>query len=503
MANYWEDPGKQNYPRNPNAPRPIPQTPPELVAAIRAAGQKPTEAQIQAALDFMDRQDPTGLAWKNGAGAFGDRTYQQQELANNDIRNNQFAQTGDPAWLGPPKSGAGSPFLQQLSQGLSGGPDSAIGGILGAFGNVAQSVIQAANQANAQAGDSFDPMDMLSQLRKQYGDYKYTGPSAETMVGREFDPQFAALKQIEQGTQNRYKTNSQQMQGLYQALAGEVLKGRDQDAAAYRQATNDINTSYGQGQQAVTNNMNQATGEMGKQLALLGQNEAAAPVFQEKQKLLSNQLGQLASAQGNAAALNTQLGANAYAADTANYGTTRQAGLNAQADLAGQLEQLMQQYGTQRLGLEAGRGQALNQYGMNIQKLIQEGTAGQNSAINDAFKTAMSSRDTELDREIKRGSLDLDRKRLEMQMANAGSSGQSLNPYDALLKRSSEVNTNPQEAANDAEVLFQTYMGDVNAPNIKVLMDMVEENNPGWLALPGNKALAYDYFSKVLSGNKR
>lgn len=498
MANYWDDPGRGNQPRNPNAPRPIPQTPPELVAAIRAAGQKPTEAQIQAALDFMDQQDPTGLAWKNGTGAFGDRTYGMQEAANNDIRNTQFARTGDPAWQGAPKE-TGSPFLQQLSQGIS-GPGGALEGILGAFGNVAQSVIQAAG--NGSGEDSFDPMDLLNQLRSQYGAYKYEGPSAEEMVGREFNPQFQALQQMQNATQGRYKNNAAQMKGLYGALAQDVLKGRGENAAMYGQATKDINSSYGQGQQAVTNNMNSATQEMGKQLALLNQGEAAPAVFEDKQKLLADQLGQLSQAQGTAAALNTQLGANSYAADTARYGIAQQAGLNAQADLSSQLEGLMQQYAAQRLGLESSRGQALNNYGMNIQKLIQEGTAGQNSAINDAFETAMRSRDTELDRELKRAGLDLDSQRLQMQMSGQSGS-QQLNPYDALLKRSSEVNKNPQEAANDAEVLFQTYMGDVNAPNIKVLMDMVEENNPGWLALPGNKALAYDYFSKVLAGNKR
>jgi hypothetical protein len=371
--------------------------------------------------------------------------------------------------------------------------------MLSGIGGIAKSIANAANQA--EGGDEFDPMDLLSQLRSQYGQFKYSGPSAETMVSREFDPQFAALQQIEQGTQNRYKDNSGKMQGLYGALSNSVLQGRAQDQQAYKQAGNDINSSYAQGSQNVTNNMNSATKEMGAQLALLGQNEAAPAVMQDKQKLLADQLGQLSQAQGTAAALNTQLGANTYAADTARHGVAQQAGLNAQADLSSQLEELMQQYGAQRMGLQGQRGQALNNYGMNIQKLIQEGTAGQNSAINDAFETAMRSRDTELDRELKRAGLDLDTQRLMMQSSQRPQ--EKLNPYDALLQRSAQSNENPQEAANDAETIFQTHMGDPNAPNIKALMDALEENSPGWLAQPGNKALAYDYFSQVLAGNKR
>lgn len=372
-----------------------------------------------------------------------------------------------------------------------------LGGILGAFNGIGGMVADAANEAEANS-----PEALMEMLRKQYGSYQYNGPSAEEMAAREFDPQFAALGQMEQGTTKRYKTNSKDMAGLYKAYADDVLSGRGENAQVYKQATGDINSSYQGAQNTTTANMNNATKEMGNQLALLGQGEAAPAVFDTKQKVLAEQLGTLSEAQGSAAALNTQLGANTYASDTARHGIAQQAGLNAGQELMGQYEDLMNQYGAQRLGLQGARGQALNNYGMNIEKLTQEGNSGIQDAIAKSFGDLLSQQDKGLDRELQQGRLDLDLKKFLAGQGEDPVDTNKMNPYDALLQRSSQFNSDPTEAANDAEVVFQTAIGDPGAQNISVLMNLLEENNPGWLSQPGNKALAYDYFNRILSQGK-
>jgi hypothetical protein len=83
--NFWE-----TQANGPAPPTPNPTDPAALIAAIRARGDKPSPEQIQAALDYMDQKDPTGLAYKNSAGAFGDNTYQMQEAANRGIQQTQL-----------------------------------------------------------------------------------------------------------------------------------------------------------------------------------------------------------------------------------------------------------------------------------------------------------------------------------------------------------------------------------------------------------------------------
>lgn len=370
--------------------------------------------------------------------------------------------------------------------------------LIDAINGIAQSIVGA-------YGDNSggDPTSILDQLRQQYGQYQYNGPSAETMVSREFDPQFAALKSAESATQGRYDTNSKQMKGLYDAYANEVLKGRSEDAANYAAGTKSINDSYSGASNNVTQNMNSATDEMSKQLALLGQQQAAPAVLDKKQELLNQQLGQLASAQGTAAALNTQLGNNTYAYDTARHGIAQQAGLNAQADLMSQLDSAMAGYGQQGMMLQGQRGQALNKYGMDIQNLINQGNSSIGQQVNDAFNTIMQSQSKQDDRTLQQARLDLDQQRfLADQSKTSSPDTRNMNPYDALTQRAYGTYQDPQQASNAVETLYQTGMLDPNAQNIKVLMDLLDQNNPGWLSDPNNKALAYDYFSKILAGNQ-
>jgi hypothetical protein len=38
---------------------------------------------------------------------------------------------------------------------------------------------------------------------------------------------------------------------------------------------------------------------------------------------------------------------------------------------------------------------------------------------------------------------------------------------------------------------------------IQTLMNYIEENNPGWMNQPGNKELAYQFFSDTLKAQKK
>jgi hypothetical protein len=370
------------------------------------------------------------------------------------------------------------------------------------------------------APNSMTPEEILNMLRKQYGTYKYGGPSAETMTAREFDPQFAALTGAEGATRGRYKDNSAQMQGLYAAYANDVLKGRGETQKAYQDATNSINQTYSGAQSGITNSMNAATKEMGAQLKLLNQGEAAPAVMQTKQQVLGQQLRPLAEAQGASAALSTQLGANAYASDTARHGIAQQAGLNAQADLNSQLEGLMQDYSQQRLNLTGERGKARNAYGMNIEELIQQGNQGINESIAKGYGDTLTSQDRDedrygrekqavLDRILKTAQIDLDKEALDRKYtiplpgSATSAKQQNLNPYDAMLERSKAVNSDPQEASNDAEILFQGMLQSEGDQTIQTLMNYIEENNPGWMNQPGNKELAYQFFSDTLKAQKK
>lgn len=374
-----------------------------------------------------------------------------------------------------------------------------LGGIVDSINSYARSIADEANAAEAN-----DPAAILAKLRQQYGSYSYDGPSANQMVSREFDPQFAALDKMAGATEGRYTKNAQNLAGLYGAYAKDVLSGRDATAQNYKQGTQAINDTYTGAENNVTKNMSGLTSEMTDQLALLGQGQAAPAVMQKKQELLNQQLGSLAQAQGTAAAQNTQLGSNAYAYDTRQSGIAQQAGLNAQQDLSSQLEDKMAGYDAQRLGLEGNKGQALNSYDMMIRKMIQEGNSGIGQQVDDAFKAILGQQSNSADREIQQARLNLDLQKYQDSQNNPKAPDTSkMNPYDALVQRAQGAYGDPQQASNASDILYQTGMMDPNAPNIKALMDMLEENNPGWSKDPQNRALAYDYFSRILSANKK
>jgi hypothetical protein len=494
MANYWDRTGNRTPVANPNAPKAI-QSAQAQVADIRAAGGQPSEALMAQAIEEMITQQeaqPTGL---HGIQSKPSSPF-DPALEFDPVKRVENVKGVMPDWRNQISASAPTPEYNGPSLAES------KAGTQGMLGDMVDSVFGigklVADQANQSEADAQSPEALMEMLRKQYGSYQYGGPSAETMTNREFDPQFAALSQMESGTTNRYKQNSADMAGLYKAYADDVLSGRDANAQAYAGATKTINDTYSGAQTNVTNNMNDATKEMGAQLALLGQQEAAPAVLQEKQAVLGEQLGDLSKAQGASAALNTQLGANTYAADTASHGVAQQAGLNAGQELMGQYEQLMNQYGAQRLGLEGAKGQALNNYGMNIEGLIQKGNSGIQEQIAKSFGDLLGQQDRTANREIQQGRLDLDLQKFLADQSGPSADPSKMNPYDALLDRSGQYNTDPTEAANDAEIVYKTALGDPGAQNMSVLMNLLEENNPGWLAQPGNKALAYDYFNRIL-----
>lgn len=533
MANYWDKQGGGgNNAHNPYAP----------TALKKLSMARPDEDVLGNFLLEQLGKDPIA----NAIGYDPQNTKNSYQPDNTEMARIQQQLAGIPDMKAP----------GGLSRGLDLGLDigsehlgDGVGDAAGAYGSDLASQVgsmfgwggdsEQGGPGQFQDSPGIDPQSLLTQLRSQYGEYKYGGPSAETMASREFDPQFAALNAEKSATNTRFGENSKQLSGLYGALKNDTLAGRGQNAAAYKQSGADINKIYGDASGNVTKNSNASTAEIGKQLALLNQGEAAPAVFDDSQKVLNEQLGSLASAQGTSAALNTQLGANTYAADTDRVGIVGQAGANAQADLQGQREQLMQQYAGQNMQLQSQKGKAQNQYGMSIEELIQQGKQGIDGAVNDAFKTIMNSNDNERDRALKIQQLQqganqayaelqqkaqstsfdqdlrskqfgLDEQKFgfdslqKMNKTGTEADTSKMNPYDALLSNSGKYNPDSQqEAANDAEIVYKTGVDQPGAQNMQQLMNALEENSPGWLAQPGNKAIAYDYFNRLLSQSKR
>lgn len=491
-GNYWEKPQPNGYRGplpNPNAPIPNAPTAPPPTNGLSAQ-------DTDALLAFLSNP--------NNAAAVGQQMGDQ--VAGNISQNVAGGAAGGLPMVYDVNSQV-TPDMRHVWQAVDNRPGksivdsmgSAVGDMWDSVSGIGRLVADQANQAEAN-----DPMNILARLRQQYGSFQYDGPSAQTMVDREFNPQFDAIDNMAKGTEGRYAKNAKNLAGLYSAYANDVLSGREADAKTYAQGTKDINASYAAAQDNATKNQSALSNEMTQQLALLGQNEAAPAIMQDKQKQLADQQAALSQAQGAAAALNTQLGANAYAFDTAQHGIAKQAGINAQADLAGQLEDKMSGYDTQRLALQGNRGQALNNYDMMIQKLISEGNSGVGSQIDAAFKTIMGDRSAQSDRELQQARLDLDLQKFQAsQQPNANVDTSKMNPYDALTNRAMGAYGDPQQASNATDILYQTGMLEPNAQNIKVLMDLLDKNNPGWSNDPTNRAMAYDYFSRILNANKR
>lgn len=373
----------------------------------------------------------------------------------------------------------------------------------GMVSGVADKLFGISNQLVSDYNNS--PEQILSRLRDQFPGYEYKGPSASSMASREFAPQFEILKQAAAQNEKRYGTNKAELSGLWGALANDVVNQRGQDAAIYNKSNAEIGNIYDQSATGMTNNMNSATQKMGDILALLGQNEAAPAVFQNKQELLDRTLSQNAASKNSAQELNRNLGANAFAYDTSRIANTKQAGLGAQQDLMQQYMDLQNQNQLKKLDVQSQQGAATNKYDMMIQDLVQGGVGARDKSINDAFQNILSSQNNNSRMELDRARLGLDTSKYESDLARQSQPDtKNLSPYRILLDQTAQIpaySSNPQAGRQVADRIMQTQIENPSA-NLAQLMKILAED-PSFMNQPGVRELAYDFFYKVLADAAR
>lgn len=350
------------------------------------------------------------------------------------------------------------------------------------------------------------PEGVFERLRSQFPDYQYTGRSAAEMANSEFAPQFQILDQAAKALSSRYNTNKGELSGLWNALSNDVVKQRGENQQIYSTANQNIGNMYSEAAQSTTQNMNNATKQMGDVLALLGQNEAAPELLQDKQELLAQNLGRVNAAKASAQELNQNLGANAYAFDTSRIGTTRQAGLGAQQDLMQQFFDLQNENDMRRLDVQGQKGEAQNRYEMMIQELLQGGSVNRDKAINDAFQQIMTSQNQNEQNLLSRDRLGLDEARLrldEQRLATYGNQNDDLNPYEIIRNDAAKYFAN--DPSTGRRLVDQINDVGIENPNqsLQDYFDILEQEYPGFLNQPYARELAYDYFYALLQDRNR
>lgn len=372
-----------------------------------------------------------------------------------------------------------------LGESMGKGIGAGIGDIANVFSQVAQSVVQAANQQNA------SPMSVYEQIRNATPGYSYSGPSAEEMAAKQFDPLFAMLSQQRQQGTTDYNNEAARAKQAYQGFVNDLLASGKTNAATYAQAGKDIGTSYNTASKSVTDNSAASAKALSDQLALLGVQDAAPDLFAKNQQSLNTELGHLAQNRQNSADLTTQLGANQSAFDRNNVDVGRQAGINYQGDVYGRYMDLMNQNDMQRLQLQGQQGQAVNDYSMQIEKLLSDAANQRETSINDQFQTYMQNA-------VQQGQLDLSRDRLAFDIDKSGLNQPTdgSNAYRTLQSQAKQYFGNDQQAAQAAQTLLNAFRTAPQATDIGTLLAQIPEEE---LRKPYMADLAYAFFNSVLN----
>lgn len=485
-GNYWGDEGG-------NAPKAV-KDPATVVKEIRQSGGKPTPQQVAAALEYLD-QTSKGPAFTSATamakgGPFGPGDIGTLEGNTQAMRDN-FARTNpDPVWdrvkTAPTYSNAkdNSTFMGGVGDKLS-----------DAFGKLQD----LARGLSGGGGGQQSVMDLYRQLQEQYGQYKYTGPSAEDMARQEFDPQYKLLEQMakQQGARNQ-QAQTETAQG-YRAMVDDVLSGRNDNKAMSDQQVKQTNTNYESAAKGLSGTFDDSARANAEFLASLGVLEGQDSLMDQSEAAKAEQLGRLGSQQQISTDLASQLGTNQYQADTADVGITRQAGRNTADQFAQQYMDQMAQNDQTRLGLQGAQEQAKNAYAMQIQKMIQEGQGGINTQIQDTLDMLLRERSMQSEDAYRQAGLDLDQARFGLEQDKFGASqagAASSNPYDALSQRAMGIYGDPGKARQMTDVVLSWYLDNPNADirefMSKIPPEMLRSN-------PELQSLAFDFYNGIMN----
>jgi hypothetical protein len=245
---------------------------------------------------------------------------------------------------------------------------------------------------------------------------------------------------------------------------------------------------------------------MAQELARLGVKEGTGDVVAGVGKNLQDNVARL-NQQGTVSQdLLTNLGANEYAFDTRNIGTAKQAGVNTQEQFLNDYMDRLAGQDQQRLQLTGQRGQAENQYGMQIQELLQKGQAAQGQNINDTLKSILQGNQQNTDNYFKQAGLNLDLSKFDWARdpsnpANMTKSPTS-NPYDTLSQRALQAYGGDENKARDVvNAIISQYQQDPNAATVGDFLSHIE-NQDSLKNDPNLTPLIFDFINQMLAQKK-
>lgn len=505
-TNYWErassgNGGSQNHVKKPSAGRSIE----EIIAGSRA-GQPPTPYEVQQALAQLNAQAEANY------NSVGSRKLTPAQKAQMDALLYEVPRNAskpmlynDPTDAFPrPSIGSGlGDALKGLVGGVNGVAGNPVGSGVGAgVGGIAEGIKGIGASLFGDSGQAEEtPEQLYQRLRKAAGEYKYSGPSAEDMVANEFDPQFALLDQLGKQTTSRYNANKADITKMYQGLVNDQTAARGQDKANFDAAVGATGKNYADASANITNNASAYSQAMAKELANLGIKEGAGDIVGGVQNNLQDNLGRLNTQGAGTKDLLTNLGANEYAYDTRNIGTAKQAGLNTQEQFLNDYMSRLDDQSNQRLQLTGQRGQALNNYGMQIQDLLQKGQGQFENGILEQFKSILGANEDNEDDYYKRAQLDLENSKFKWQQdqdmfKRQNSDQPTLNAYDTLSQRALNQYKDPTKARMAVEEIMSAYKNNPNPQNVADFLKGLDEdslkNNPEMTSL------VYDFISRIL-----
>lgn len=367
--------------------------------------------------------------------------------------------------------------------------------------NKLQMIAGAATGA-ADNAEATDPTSIYDKIRASIPDYSYNGPSADQMANQQFDPLFAMLAEQAKGQEARYKTGASKVGDAYNGFINDLMNSKKTNAQTYVDTGNQIGQNYDSASKSVTDNAAESARSLGEVLQRLGIQEGADTLLAGNQAQTTKELGRLASNRQSAQDLNTGLAASTSRFDTNNIDIGRQAGALRQSDMLDAFLQQQNENDQKRLELQSQKGQAQNQYGMQIQDLLSKGYATHENAISDTYKN-------QLDQLYRDQQLQLDQSRLSLDATKAGigPNGEDLkggnstnNAYRTLQSAAKSYYGNDQQAAQAAQTILEALKSAPGAQDIGTLLSQIPEET---LRQPYMADLAYQFFNSILNNKGR
>jgi len=243
---------------------------------------------------------------------------------------------------------------------------------------------------------------------------QYSGPSAAQMAAQQFGPQFQALQNIINQTNQRYDTASSDIGSVYKSLQDKIRGQAPGIQQSYDQTGQKIGGAYNAAINSVSDVTSKNQAAIAEMLQRLGIAQQAAPdALNSMGNTLSQNVGALARDQAGRVGFNAQQGQNEVDYNNRTADTAGLAGSNAQRDIALGKQNALFQTEQQRLGLLGQQTAAENQYAQMIAKMQ---TDSQSNAFDTWYKMQQLGLSS-ADNDTSRAKLELDTKKFQDDVA--------------------------------------------------------------------------------------